>query len=159
MCRVDIPCRQQAELLATQPGVIGQGQHDPIAERLRPGRLEQMLPLCVGRDPGQGCKAGHKGVWPSASKATTLRLPASPNRMICSKTLLDQVVVEEPYGCQAQPHRGVGHPGPLALSLPAREPVPSVPLLGRAVEQMTFGPRSVDWESVTSRYVPATNLP
>ncbi len=63
---------------------------------------------------------GNKGSGPSTAEPAALGVAPTSDWIISSNSLLNQVIVEEPYRRQPQTDRGVGHPGPFVFRLPAR---------------------------------------
>src|SRR2546423_7479479 len=100
MGRVDVIRAQRAKLLATQAGVVGQPNHEPVANRLSPRRGQDRQPVLVIRYPGLLVQLREQ-----ASLWRTLigSLPASTTDGIPrTNALLQQIVVEEPHGDQSQ---------------------------------------------------------
>jgi hypothetical protein len=87
MCRINVTGCEQAQFFTTEPSIIGQGEHHSVAERLRLGCLEQEPPLGVSGNPRQGGEARNEGTRPGTSKASTLDVPPTSNRIVWSECL------------------------------------------------------------------------
>src|SRR5487761_1742729 len=106
--RVQIAGGQEAQLLAAQPGVVGEGEHEPVANALLRGHLEKTKPLLLAGDPREAAESRHKTASPLASEGTSWRVATATNGVVVAHSLLDEEIVEEPDARKPLLDRGVG---------------------------------------------------
>lgn len=93
--RVEIIGAQRTQLLAAQRGVVGDREHQTVADRLLSGDSQDGFPLRIDRYPRQ---LGQPGDQPALVTARTAAwcVTAPANRGGVPDTFLDQEVVEQP---------------------------------------------------------------
>ena len=107
--RVEVVGAKRAQLLAPQGSVIGESEHEAVADRLVTEDGEHVEPLLLGRDPRQLHQAWHEP--PVASEAVPGAIAAASDRVRATETFFDEEVVEEADRDEALLQRGVGEPG------------------------------------------------
>ena len=108
---IDIVGAQRAQFLAAQRRVVGQRQHQPVADRLAAEHLQQPCPFALGRDPRQLDHPRHQRPG-AAAELPTRGVAAAADRVGISQALLDEEVVEQPHRHQTLLQRGVGQADP-----------------------------------------------
>jgi len=104
---IEVVGAQRAQFFPAQRRVVGQRQHQPVADRLPAERVQQPCPFALGRDPRQLDHPRHQ--WPSAAAELPTRgVSAAADRVGISHALLDEKVVEQPHRHQTLLQRGVG---------------------------------------------------
>ena len=93
---IDVVGAQRAQLLAAQRRVIGQRQHQPVADRLATEHLQQLQPLALGRDPRQLDHPRHQRPG-AAAEVPAGGVAAAADRVGVPQPFLDQEVVEQPH--------------------------------------------------------------
>jgi len=89
---------QGAELFPAQPGVVGEPDHAPIADRLGPGGLEESLPLLIARDPREFLKAWQEPRLAPSAKGLSGGVAAAADGIGFSQAFLNQMVEEQADG-------------------------------------------------------------
>lgn len=107
--RVEVVGAKRAQLLAPQGSVIGESEHEAVADRLVTEDGEHVEPLLLGRNPRQLLEARHEP--PVASQAVPGAIAAASDRVRVADTFFDEEVVKEANRDEALLQRGVGKPG------------------------------------------------
>ena len=108
MRRIEIVGLKQTQLLATQRRVIGEREHQPVAQRLPSSAVENRPPLPIGRDPRPPLEPRHQTATAGRPIAGAV---AATDRVAVANALLNQEVVEQPHDRDPQLQRRVRQSG------------------------------------------------
>lgn len=99
---------QRAQFLASQPGVVGKGEHHPIPDGFEACHIQDGLPLVIIWNPGELGVARDESFLTLPPKAFASRVAPTANGVDRAVPLLDEVVVEEPDDGQTLLERRIG---------------------------------------------------
>lgn len=108
MGRIQIVALQRAQLFAAEPSIVGERQHEAIAQGVGPGDAQDGLPLLVSRDPREFGVAGHEPFLALSAEAPRGRVVATANRIGLAAAFLNEVVVKQAHRNQALLDGGIG---------------------------------------------------
>lgn len=108
MGRIEVIELELAEFLAPQRCIVAQRQHEAVAEALLPRRRQDRLSLLVRRYPRKLAVARYQASSTSSPEALPRSVLASPDWIVGSEPLLNQVVVEEAHHGDPLLEGGVG---------------------------------------------------
>jgi hypothetical protein len=101
---IDVVGAEQAQLLPPKAGVVGEGEHHPVANSLGARHGEDRLPLLVARYPRQPGEPAHDTAIALAPERLAWGVPTAPDRVVIAPSLLHEVVVEKPDSDEALLH-------------------------------------------------------
>src|SRR5262245_5413184 len=98
---VNIANLQRTQLLTPQCGVVSESKHHSIAQRFGFGRLNDLEPLFLVRNPGQFGVPPEQTTFAVTGKSFARRVFPTPDRICFSNPLFYKIVVIETNGRQS----------------------------------------------------------